>query len=77
MEEKKMKLLFYALKYKGDWDLIVSAINRKEEIDEKEFVRLIEKLNCKYITMLDSDFLISLKGCLNLPLSYFIMAIYL
>ena len=71
MEEKKRKLLFYALKYKGDWDLIVSAINRKEEIDEKEFVRLIEKLNCKYITMLDSDYPNKFKGVFKPPFVLF------
>ena len=69
--EEKNKLLFYALKYKGDWDRIITAINFEEEIDKEEFDVAFKKMNCKYITILDPEYPSSFKHIHKPPLVLF------
>ena len=54
-------LLYYSLKFSGDWDSIHQAIEAKEELDEKEARKLIETNNSDYITILDYEYPESLK----------------
>ena len=35
-------LIYLAIKFEGDWDSIYSAINIKEEFDEKEAMKMIK-----------------------------------
>ena len=54
-------LLYYSLKFSGDWDSIHKAIETKEEIDEKEARKLIKSNTSKYISYLDDEYPESLK----------------
>ena len=48
-------LLYWSLKFQGDWDKIYEAVAQKTEIDEKEFKSVISKFSGNYITALDRD----------------------
>ncbi|MXR10224.1 DNA-processing protein DprA [Mycoplasma hyopneumoniae] len=57
--EMKSSLIYYAIKYKGDYKLIQNAIQTKEEITKEEFLKLQEKLDSgkiKAITILDENY---------------------
>lgn len=49
-------LLYLALKYEGDWDRIYEEITSNKEVDEKEAMRLINKVNSKYVTINEIEY---------------------
>lgn len=49
-------LLYYALKFNGNWGAIYDAISSKEELDEKEAQKVISKVNSKYVTLFDPEY---------------------
>ncbi|MCI6357858.1 MAG: DNA-processing protein DprA [Erysipelotrichaceae bacterium] len=55
-------LLYFSLKYIGDWDKIYSAIRNKEKFDENEYILLKSEVKSNYITMLDDEYPESLKN---------------
>lgn len=52
----KKVLLYFALKYQGDYKKILSAIEAKEQIDKNELQEVENKIRCKYITLLDNNY---------------------
>lgn len=46
-------LLFFALKYNGNWEAIYKALDRKETIDFNQLEDIEHKIKCKYITILN------------------------
>ena len=54
-------LIYFSLKYKGDWENIYNALSSKEEIDEKEAKKLLSTLTTKAITCLDDEYPETLK----------------
>ena len=44
-------LLYFALKYNGDYKKIYEAIQNKEIADKEELENIETKINCKYITI--------------------------
>lgn len=59
-------LLYFSMKYHGDFDSIYSAIMNKEECDYKKAQEYEKELNCKYTTVISKDYPSKLK-CLNKP----------
>lgn len=49
-------LLYFSLKYKGDFNRILEALNNKEEVNQELFTSLKAKLKSNYITILDDDY---------------------
>ena len=64
-------LLYYALKFQGDWNKISQVIQEKKEIDEKEATNLISKNKNKYVTFLDPEYPESLKRSYKAPFVLF------
>ena len=64
-------LLYYAIKYRGDWNRIYEAIHNKEELDIEEAQKVVEQNQCKYITMLDEEYPDSLKEAYKAPFVLF------
>ena len=60
-------LLYYSLKFSGDWDLIYQAVESKEELDEKEAKKLIETNKDHFITIMDDEYPESLKRMTKPP----------
>lgn len=54
-------LLYFALKYEGDFDKIFKALQTREVVDEDLKKKLISDLNCNYTTIISTDFPEKLK----------------
>lgn len=68
---KEKILLYFALKYDGNFNKIYNAISRHEPIDFADYNLTIGKLKHKYITMLDSRYPDYLKDKSNPPIVLF------
>lgn len=64
-------LLYFALKYDGNFNKIYNAISRHEPIDFTDYNQTIGKLKHKYITMLDPRYPRYLKDKANPPIVLF------
>jgi len=67
-------LLYFSLKYKGDWNKIYAALEKKERIEPHEIKALekrVEKENIKYFTILDPNYPDSFKTCYKPPFVLF------
>lgn len=60
-------LLYFALKYEGDYFLILEAIKGKERVDEKDLKDIEKKINCKYVTIIDENYPSKLKNSFRPP----------
>ncbi|WP_339022443.1 DNA-processing protein DprA [Spiroplasma endosymbiont of Crioceris asparagi] len=49
-------LLYFAIKYNGDWDKIYSALKEKEQIAKEDLNRVINDVKYQFITILDNDY---------------------
>jgi DNA processing protein len=49
-------LLYFNLKYKGNWDKIYDALEHKERIEASDLEDIEKRINCKYITILDKRY---------------------
>ena len=54
-------LLYFALKYDGDYKKILQAVSRKEHVENKDIENIESKIKCKYVTIIDREYPISLK----------------
>lgn len=67
-------LIYFAIKYKGDFISIYNALKNKEIVDSKEVIDLEKKIlgeNIKVITILDDEYPDSLKIISNPPFVLF------
>lgn len=67
-------LLYFSLKYKGDWNKIYAALEKKERIEThqiKELEKRVKKENIKYFTILDPHYPDSFKTCYKPPFVLF------
>lgn len=64
-------LVYFALKYLGNWDKIYSAINRKEKVDKEELRKVIENEPNKYVTLLNEKYPSRLKSIYKPPFVLF------
>ena len=60
-------LLYFSYKYKGDWQGIFTALQNKENVDEKEIDDIVKKVGNNYITILDEDYPSILKNIYRPP----------
>lgn len=60
-------LLYFSLKYEGNWIDIFDAIKRKEKIDEDEYDVLVSQNKANYVTILDSNYPMQLKNIYQPP----------
>lgn len=54
-------LVYFALKYNGDFGDILGALQRKEKVDQQLKKELFKQLRCKFVTILDDDYPKNLK----------------
>lgn len=54
-------LLYFALKYDGDFDHIYKALETKETVDNELFIQLKKKIKSKYTTIISPDYPSNLK----------------
>ncbi len=69
-EEMNIILIYFAIKYQGDWDLIYKALDQKEKVSLKDISELEEKIKVEkwnVITLLDIDYPKRLKEAYKPP----------
>lgn len=49
-------LLYFALKYKGDFNKIFEAIKEKEAVTQQQLDEVEKKIKCNYITLIDNNY---------------------
>ena len=59
-------LAYFAVKYEGDFEKIITAIKYLERVDIDEVNHVVNNLNCKFTTLLSKDYPLILKN-LNRP----------
>lgn len=64
-------LIYFAIKYKGDWENIMTAIKNKEEFVPNELLEVVKNMKCKAITLMDEEYPDSLKHIFKPPLVLF------
>jgi DNA processing protein len=76
-------LLYFALKYQGNWDKIYEALDKKEKIKAEDLATIENKINCKYLTIINPlypnklknsykpPFILFYQGDINLLINYF------
>ena len=70
MESREI-LLYYAIKFRGDWNKIYSAIHDKEELDIEDAQKVVANNQNKFITMLDAEYPESLRDAYKAPFVLF------
>ena len=69
--DSRYLLIHLAVKYKGDFDRILLAIQTHEEVPFEEAIKTYESLKCKVITLLDYDYPVKLKQVFRPPFVLF------
>jgi len=64
-------LVYFAIKYEGDWDKIYKAINQKEKVNLDEVNSTIGEHGEKYITLLSEEYPSRLKSIYKPPFVLF------
>lgn len=60
-------LLYFSYKYKGEWQNIFDALQKKENVFEENVEETVKKIGSNYITILDEDYPSSLKNIYRPP----------
>ena len=69
--DSRILLVYLAVKYEGDYQKIMTALNLKEKIPYKKAMRVYESLKCKVVTLLDYDYPQKLKRSYRPPIVLF------
>ena len=64
-------LIYFAIKYEGDWDKIYSAINKKEKVEQKDLEETLAKNTSKCITLISDNYPQKLKTIYKPPFVLF------
>lgn len=56
MNNSRLLLIYFAVKYEGDWLKIMKAIDEKEDIDFKVAEQIANNVSSKTLTILDNDY---------------------
>ncbi|WP_338984098.1 hypothetical protein [Spiroplasma endosymbiont of Othius punctulatus] len=64
-------LLYFALKYKGDWDKVYKALETKEKIEMNVLTEAIKSIRCNWTTIISSDYPEALKYTFKPPFVIF------
>lgn len=64
-------LLYFSLKYNGDWDKIYKALDSKEKINYADLDNVTNNIECNFLTILNSMYPLSLKSSYKPPFVLF------
>jgi DNA processing protein len=64
-------LIYFSIKYGGDWEKIKNAIAAKEALEENQALGLLKDLDSNTLTMIDSNYPIGLKESYRPPFVLF------
>jgi DNA processing protein len=61
MISMRQVLIYFSVKYGGDWDRIREAISRKERVSDEEALAAIKDIRSNTVTLIDEDYPLFLK----------------
>ncbi|ATZ18821.1 DNA processing/uptake protein [Williamsoniiplasma somnilux] len=64
-------LLYFSLKYQGNWEKIYTALDKKEKIDHEQFLAETKKIDSTFISIINPLYPISLKNSHKPPFVIF------
>lgn len=64
-------LLYFSLKYHGEWDKIYEALDRKEKITQQELASVEQRIDCDYLTIINPLYPTNLKNSHHPPFVLF------
>jgi len=64
-------LLYFSLKYHGEWDKIYEALDKKEKISQQELESVEQRINCDYLTIINPLYPTNLKNSHHPPFVLF------
>lgn len=64
-------LLFFSIKYNGDWELIFQALETKEKIQLKDINNIKNNFAYKYTTIIDNNYPLLLKDVYKPPFIFY------
>jgi len=64
-------LLYFSLKYHGEWDKIYEALDRKEKISQQELASVEQRIDCDYLTIINPLYPTNLKNSHHPPFVLF------
>ncbi len=64
-------LLYFSIKYEGDWEKIKDALARKELVSEEEGKQILSTIKCKTLTFIDSNYPDCIKQAYRPPFVLF------
>ena len=67
----RLLLIYFAVKYNGDYEKIMTAIQLREEVTYEEAQKVYDSLKCKALTYLDYDYPLKLKQVYQPPFVLF------
>lgn len=67
----KKILLYFALKYQGDYKKIIQAIKNKEQVSQKQLENIESEIQCQYLTIIDHNYPDCLKHIATPPIVLF------
>lgn len=69
--DSRVLLIYLAIKYQGDFQLILNALIQSEKIPYEDALKICQSLKCKVITLLDYDYPEKLKLVQHPPIVLF------
>ena len=70
-KNNREKIIYFALKYKGNWQKIYDAFKNKEEMDDNYYFSEMKKINYKVVTIIDDDYPSQFKTIYQPPFALF------
>lgn len=64
-------LLYFSVKYEGNFQKILKALKQKEKVSPTELENTKKKINCQYTTIISSDYPLALKEIMSPPFVLF------
>lgn len=64
-------LIYFAIKYQGDWDKIYNAINKKEKVEKEDLDKVLSSNSSECITLINKDYPSRLKSIYKPPFVLF------
>ena len=64
-------LLYFALKYQGDYYKIYEAISKKENVEKEKLVNIEKQIKANYLTIIDNNYPACFKNIPNPPFVIF------
>ena len=64
-------LLYLSLKHKGEWMAIYDSLQKREELSARDIEKAVDEVDCKFVTLINDDYVNNLKTIYKPPFGIF------